>query len=158
MEKFNLEYFEAAAEERRIINEATSESLTVEILEGYSAIFNHLFNAFVSMKTNGNVNGGTVVGPLLKKIKSTTNTVMNKTDAASKLNGEEFEDNKVVKDAFNDIINSITNIKKKFEKTIIPSILATHVEEEPEETIEEPTIEEPTQEESLKPKRRKKIF
>lgn len=74
------------------------------------------------------------------------------------MNGEEFEDNKVVKDAFNDIINSITNIKKKFEKTIIPSILATHVEEEPEETIEEPTIEEPTQEESLKPKRRKKIF
>lgn len=170
MEKFNLEYFETYAQEKRVINEASSESLTKEIYEDYADLFDSLSDVFDFQKKKGTVHGKEAVYDLLKGIKSKVNTIMNKTKAISKVESDEsFSDNSVAKKALAEIAVSLANISSKItggkgsSTAVIPALMVSNIDmSEPEPTEEMPIdneeeFEAPVKQESIKPKR-KKIF
>ena len=108
MEKFDLEYFENYAEERKIINEAKTESLTVEIMNDYANVFKSLSDIFDFMKKNGNIHGDGKVADQLKNVKSKFNTLFNKTVAAQRLSADdELLSHKNVKDGLKDLSTSM---------------------------------------------------
>lgn len=160
MEKLNLEYFERYAEEKRIINEATSESLNKEIYTEFSNLFAHLSDAFGMQAKKGNVDGSGNVGDFLRKAEVSIQKIKDKVKSSSKIKTDE-KFGSDTKKVLGEISNSLDKISERVSNNIVPAlIISNEPQEEPEDlTFDADEVEpEPVAEESFKPKKGRKFF
>jgi len=165
MEKLNLEYFERYAEERRIINEATSESLNKEIYTEFGNLFAHLSDAFSMQAKKGSADGAGNVSDFLRKAEVSIQKVKDKVKASSRIKGGERFPGETKK-ILGEISNSLDKISERITNNIVPGIFVGLPQAPEEETTDELDFDADTEvapeevkEESVKPKKtRKKIF
>jgi hypothetical protein len=162
MEKFNLEYFDRYAEERRIINEATSESLNKEIYTEFGNLFAHLSDVFSMQNKKGDVTGAGNASDFLRKAEVSIQKIKEKVKSAGKIKGDEkFDSN--MKKVLGELSTSLDRVSERITNVIVPSIVSdVQIQAPSEPTEEEPTFDDeelpPVKEESVKQKRRTKIF